>query len=66
MSLKLNVPELDSPEAADAVREVILSAEPDTKVNIDLNSKTVMIEGSASEETFKQLIEAAGYQISER
>jgi copper chaperone len=63
MALKLNISSLDSPEAADAVKEVILSAEPDTQVDVDLEGKTVTLEGKASEESFKQILEAAGYHI---
>ena len=61
MALKLSVPTLDGPKAAEAIKQVVLTTEPDAKVDVDVESKTVTIEGKASEETFKQLIEAAGY-----
>lgn len=64
MALKLNVPTIDSPESAKALKETILTSEPDARVEVDANSKTVMVESKASEETFKQLIVAAGHQIS--
>jgi copper chaperone len=63
MALKLKVPTLDHPGAADAIKEVILTAEPDAKVDMDMQAKTVTVEAKASEETFKQLIEAAGHPI---
>jgi copper chaperone len=63
MVLKLNVPTLNSPKAAQDIKEVILTAEPDAKVNIDVETKIVTVEAKASEETFKQLIEAAGHHI---
>lgn len=63
MILKLIVPTLDSSEAATAIREVILTSEPDAKVDIDMDSKVVTIDAKASEETFKQLVEAAGHRI---
>lgn len=66
MALKLSVPTLDNPKAAEAIKEVILTTEPDAKVNVDIDSKTVTIEGKASEETFKQLIEAAGYPLGSK
>lgn len=66
MALKLNIPTLDSPEAAKNIKETILTAEPDAKVDIDVASKTVTVEAKASEETFKQLIEASGHQIAAR
>lgn len=64
MALKLNVPTLDSPEAAKELEETILTSEPDAKVEIDSASRTVTIESKASEETFKQLITAAGHKIT--
>lgn len=64
MALKLNVPTLDSPEAAKALKETILTSEPDARVEVDEAAKTVTVESKASEETFKQLIVAAGHKIS--
>lgn len=63
MALKLNVPNLNTAEAAQTLKETILTTEPDARVEIDVDAATVTIEGKASEETFKQLIEASGYQI---
>lgn len=63
MALKLVVPTLDSAEKAQTLKETILTTEPDARVEIDVDRATVMIEGKASEETFKQLIEASGHQI---
>lgn len=64
MALKLNVPTLDSPESAQYLKETILTAEPDARVDIDSQARTVTLEGKASEETFKQLIVAAGHTIA--
>lgn len=64
MALKLNVPTIDSPEAAQSLKETILTSEPNARVEIDPNAKTVTVESKASEETFKQLIVAAGHKIS--
>lgn len=64
MALKLTVPTLNNPEAAENIKSVILTSEPDTKIDINLDAKTITIDGQASEVTYKQLIEAAGYQIS--
>jgi copper chaperone len=65
MALKLHVPTLDNPAVAKAIKETILTTEPDAKVDIDVEQKTVTIEAKASEETFKQLITAAGYEVTE-
>lgn len=64
MALKLNVPTLNSPEAAQEIKETILTSEPDAKVEVDVERKTVTVEAKASEETFKQLITAAGHKIA--
>ncbi len=65
MALKLHVPTLDNPAIAKEIKETILTAEPNAKVDIDVEQKTVTIEAKASEETFKQLITAAGYEVTE-
>lgn len=64
MALKLHVPTLSTAEQAEDIKETILTHEPDAKVDIDLDQKTVTVEAKASEETFKQAITAAGYEIS--
>ncbi|MCU0550943.1 MAG: heavy-metal-associated domain-containing protein [Leptolyngbya sp. Prado105] len=64
MALKLHVPTLDSAKAAEDIKETILTHEPDAKVEIDLEQKTVTVEAKASEETFKQAITATGHEIS--
>ncbi|HEY9623862.1 MAG TPA: heavy metal transporter [Crinalium sp.] len=63
MALKLNVPTLNSPEAAKDLKETLLTSEPDAKIDVDPNTKTVTVESKASEETFKELIVAAGHRI---
>lgn len=65
MALKLHIPTLDNPAIAQEIKETILTAEPDAKVDIDVANKTVTVEAKASEETFKQLITAAGYPVTE-
>lgn len=64
MALKLNVPTLDSPEAAKSLKETIMTSEPNARVEVDVEAKTVTVESQASEETFKQLIVAAGHKIA--
>jgi copper chaperone len=64
MALKLHVPTLNSPETAQELKETILVSEPNAHVEVDVETKTVTVESKASEETFKQLIKAAGHQIT--
>ena len=60
--MQFNVPTINS-ESADQLKTTILTSEPEAKVEIDSESKTVTINSKASEETFKQLIVAAGHKI---
>ena len=61
--MQFNVPTIDSTEAAKELKETILTSEPEAKVEVDLDSKMVTINSEASEETFKELIVAAGHKI---
>jgi copper chaperone len=65
MALKLHVPSLNNPEAAEDLKETILTSEPEAKVEVDVDAKTVTVESTASEATFKQLIVAAGHTVVE-
>lgn len=62
--MKFNVPTIDSSDAAEQLQKMILTSEPDAKIEIDRESKTVVINSKASEATFKQLIVAAGHKVS--
>jgi copper chaperone len=63
MALKLNVPNIACEDCAAKITNSIHVMEPDAKVDVDVNAKTVSIESAASEESIKQIIVAAGYQI---
>ena len=60
--MQFNVPTIDS-ESAETLKTTILTSEPEAKVEVDPESKTVTINSKASEETFKQLIVAAGHKV---
>ena len=61
--MQFNVPTIDSADSANQLKETILTSEPEAKVEIDSEAKTVTINSKASEETFKQLIVAAGHKL---
>ncbi len=63
MALKLNVPNIACSDCAQTITESIRTMEPDAKVDVDVQAKTVTVESAASEETIKQAIVAAGYKI---
>ena len=62
--MEFHVPTLNSSEDSTNLKETILTSEPNAKVDIDLDSKKVMVESEASAETFKQLIVASGHKLS--
>ena len=62
--MEFHVPTLDNSEAADNLKETILTSEPEADISIDLDTKKVNIESKASAETFKELIVASGHKIS--
>lgn len=63
MALKLNVPDISCNDCAQTISESVHVVEPDAKVDVNVDAKTVTIESSASEESIKQAIVVAGYTI---
>ncbi|MBD2207653.1 heavy-metal-associated domain-containing protein [Calothrix sp. FACHB-1219] len=64
MALKLNVPDIACEDCAAKIENSIHVMEPDAKVDVDVQAKTVSVESAASEESIKQIIVAAGYKIA--
>jgi copper chaperone len=64
MSLTFQVPTLSDQKAAQDLKQLILVSVPDANVDIDSQAKTVTIDSQASEETFNQLIVAAGHHVT--
>ncbi|MGB3300169.1 MAG: hypothetical protein WBA76_18050, partial [Phormidesmis sp.] len=63
MKKTFTVPTLSDDQAAQSLKDTILTSEPNAKVEIDSKAKTVAIESEASEETFKELIVAEGHKL---
>lgn len=63
MAMKFHVSSLKGQEDAQNLKEVILTSEPDADVSVDAQNKVVTIDAKASEETFEELIVAAGHSI---
>ncbi|WP_373526651.1 heavy-metal-associated domain-containing protein [Nostoc sp.] len=63
MALKMKVSNISCEGCAQIITESIHVMEPDAKVDVDVNAKTVTVEAAASEESIKQVIVAAGYTI---
>lgn len=64
MALKFNVPGINGDESAKALVDTITTTDPDAKVDVDVEAKTVTVESAASEETIKQVIVASGYTLA--
>lgn len=54
---------LQDAQSVEELKELILTFEPNAKVKINSQAKTIEIESEASSETFDELIEAAEYSI---
>jgi copper chaperone len=65
MTLKFQVSTLENQQAAQDLKQVILTSEPQANVDVDVQAQTVTIASQASEETFKELIVAAGHAIAD-
>ena len=63
MRAKFTVSNLSNDASAQDLKETILVAESDAKINMDFESNTIGSESEASKETFRQIITSAGYQI---
>ncbi|MEH2436377.1 MAG: heavy-metal-associated domain-containing protein [Nostoc sp.] len=63
MALKLKVSNIPSERCAEIITECIHVIEPQAKVDIDVNPKTVTVESAAFEESIKQVIVPAGYAV---
>ena len=63
MALKLTVPNIMCDGCGETITDSIHTMEPDAKIDVDVQAKTVTVESAASEETIKQAIVAAGFTI---
>lgn len=63
MQVKFHVPTLRNQQLAEELEDIILTSEPDAKVDINPQNQSVTIEAKASVETFNELIVAAGHHI---
>lgn len=64
MSLTFQVSTLGDQQSAQELKDLILTSEPEANVDVNPQAKTVTIDSTASEETFKQLIVAAGHKVT--
>ncbi|NJL09843.1 MAG: heavy-metal-associated domain-containing protein [Calothrix sp. SM1_7_51] len=65
MTLQFKVPDMACNACAETISETIHTMEPDARIEIDFKYKIVTIESSASSESIKQAIIAAGFTIED-
>lgn len=63
MTIHLKVPSMVCDGCVSVVKEAILTHEPKATVNIDLDTKQVVVDTQASEASIKQIITAAGHEV---
>ncbi|MEO0377924.1 MAG: heavy metal transport/detoxification protein [Cyanobacteria bacterium P01_A01_bin.17] len=63
--MKFHILSIDSAETADRLKATLSASEPGATIDINVDQKTVTIDSDASEETFRQLITAAGHTIDQ-
>ncbi|MEM7758165.1 MAG: heavy-metal-associated domain-containing protein [Cyanobacteria bacterium P01_A01_bin.40] len=63
MSINLQVPSMVCDGCVTVVKEAIITAEPNAKVEINLDTKQVTVDSQASEASIRQVITAAGHTV---
>ena len=63
MKIQLQIPSIASQDSADNLTQQIKTHEPNSKVEVNVEQKTVTIETDASEESIKQMIESQGHTV---
>jgi copper chaperone len=63
MSLEMKVPSMVCNGCVDTVTKAIKGLDSDAKVEIDLASKTVKVDGKPSEDSIKQAITSVGHTV---
>ncbi|MDZ8258428.1 heavy-metal-associated domain-containing protein [Nostoc sp. ChiQUE01b] len=63
MAIKLKVTNLKGNECAQKITKSIQTMESDAKVDVNVDTKTVTVDTTASEESIKQIVQSAGYTI---
>ncbi len=64
MTLQLQVPSMVCSGCSDTVTKAIKNLDANATVAVDLDSKTVSVESTASTDALKQAIEAIGHTVS--
>lgn len=60
--LKLKVPDMTCGHCASTIEKAVKSVDPAAKVEVDLGSKTVVVDTAAEETRIKAVIQSVGYE----
>lgn len=64
MTLELKVSNIKCEDCVETIEEAVKVADPQAKVEIDMNAKTVRVDSKDADSTIRQAITAAGYTIA--
>jgi len=64
MALTMNVPSIVCDGCVSTITEAITTHDPTAKVTGSVDNKTVTVDGSASETSLKEVIEATGHTVA--
>lgn len=65
LSMKFSVPDMSCEHCKDAVEKAALGADPNAKVTVDLDAKTVEIVSGEKPGRFADAIKAGGYEATQ-
>ena len=63
MTITFKVPSIACEACANTITKAIQNQQPDTRVNVDVANKIVIVETTASKASIQQAIEAAGHTV---
>ena len=65
MTIKLKVPSMVCDGCVNTITQAITTQEPEAQVDINLDSKEVVVETAASEASIRQIIVAVGHTVED-
>ena len=65
MTIKLKVPSMVCDGCVNTITQAIATQEPEAQVDINLDSKEVVVETAASEASIRQIIVAVGHTVED-
>lgn len=63
MTMTFNVPSITCQGCADTITEVLKTADPEAKVAVDVENKTVSVDSTMAESSARQAIISVGHEV---